>query len=51
MEEELVTIPHPVHTERKLNVYKTFRGRPGRLLNILCTSNLRPVSNGQDKKT
>ena len=35
---------YPVDTERKLNVHKTFRGRPGRLLNVLCTFNLRPVS-------
>ena len=37
---------YPVDTGRKLNVYKTFRRRPGRLLNILCTFNLRPVSTG-----
>ena len=36
----------PVDTGRKLNVYKTFKGRPGRLLNVLCTLNLRPVSTG-----
>ena len=29
-----------------LNVHKTFRRRPGRLLNVLCTFNLRPVSTG-----
>ena len=34
----------PVDTERKLNVHKTFRRRRGRLLNVLCTFNLRPVS-------
>ena len=34
----------PVDTRRKLNVHKTFRRRPGRLLNVLCTFNLRPVS-------
>ena len=34
----------PVDTERKLNEHKTIRTRPGRLLNILCTFNLRPVS-------
>ena len=34
----------PVDTGRKLNVHKTFRRRPGRLLNILCTFNLGPVS-------
>ena len=33
----------PVDTERKLNVYKTFRRRPGRLLSVLCTFNLRSV--------
>ena len=36
----------PVETGRKFNVYKTFRRRPGRLLNVLCTLNLRPVSMG-----
>ena len=37
---------YPVNTERKLNVHKTFRRRPGRLLNVLCTFNLHPVSTG-----
>ena len=36
----------PVDTGRKLNVHKTFRRRPGRLLNVLCTFNLRPVFTG-----
>ena len=36
----------PVDTGRKLNVHKTFRRRPGRLLNVLCTFNLCPVSKG-----
>ena len=36
----------PVDTGRKLNIHKTFRRRPGRLLNALCTFNLRPVSTG-----
>ena len=36
----------PVDTGRKLSVYKTFRRRPGRLLNVLCTFSLRPVSMG-----
>ena len=36
----------PVDTGSKLNVHKTFRRRPGRLLNVLCTFNLRPVSTG-----
>ena len=31
-------------TERKLNVHKTFRRRPGHLLNILYTFNLRNMS-------
>ena len=35
-----------VDTGRKLNVYKTFRRRPGRLLNVLCTFKLSPVSTG-----
>ena len=38
--------PYPVDTGRKLNVHKTFRRRPGRLLNVLCTFNLSPVSTG-----
>ena len=37
----------PVDTRRKLNVHKTFRRRPGRLLNVLCTFNLLPVSTGE----
>ena len=36
----------PVDTGRKLNVHKTFRRLPGRLLKALCTFNLRPVSTG-----
>ena len=35
---------YPVDTGRKLNVYKTSRRRPGGLLSVLCTFNLRPVS-------
>ena len=31
---------------RTLNVHKTFRRGPRRLLNVLCTFNLRPVSTG-----
>ena len=37
---------YPVDTGRKLNVHKTFRGRPEPLLNVLCTFNLRPVFTG-----
>ena len=40
----------PVDTGRKLNVYKTFRRCPGRLLNVLCTFTLRPVSTGMVAK-
>ena len=36
----------PVDTGGKLNVYKKFRRRPGRLLNVLCMFNLRSVSTG-----
>ena len=36
----------PVDTERKLNAHKTFRRRPERLLNVLCTFNLLPVFTG-----
>ena len=35
---------NPVDTGRKLNVHKTFRRRPGRPLNVLCTFNVRTVS-------
>ena len=42
---------NPVDTVRKLNEHKTFRRRPGRLLNVLCTFNLRPVSTGKVKET
>ena len=30
-----------------MNVHKTFRRRPGRLLNVLCRFNLRPVPRGK----
>ena len=30
---------NPVDTGRKLNEHKTFRRRPGRLLNVLCKFN------------
>ena len=30
-----------------MNVYKTLRSRLARLLNVLCTFNLRPVSTGK----
>ena len=33
-----------VEIGRKVNLRKTFRRRPGRLLNVLCTFNLRTVS-------
>ena len=37
----------PVETGRKLNVHATFRRCLGRLLNVLCTFNLCPVSTGR----
>ena len=37
---------YPLDKGRKLNVRKSFRGRHGGLLNVLCTLNLRPVSRG-----
>ena len=43
---KLALMCFPVGTGRKLNVHKTFRGHPGRLLNVLCMFNLRPVSLG-----
>ena len=36
----------PVDTQHRLNIHKTFRRHPGRLLNVLCKFNLRPVSMG-----
>ena len=36
----------PVDTGRKLNVHTTFSRHPGRLLKVLCTFNLRPLSTG-----
>ena len=36
----------PVDTWHKLNIHKTFRRLPGRLLNVLCEFNLRPVFTG-----
>ena len=42
-----VLILIPVDTGRKLNVHKTFIRRPGRLLDVLCTFNLRPVTRGE----
>ena len=38
------SINKPIDKGRKLNVHKTFRRRPGPLLNVLYTFNLRPVS-------
>ena len=43
-ENALMFVGISVDTGRKLKVHKTFRRRPGRLLNVLCTFNLRPVS-------
>ena len=40
----------PLDTGRKLNVHKTFRRRPGCLVNVLCTFNLRLVSRGKGLK-
>ena len=42
---------YPVDTGRKLNVHKTFGRRPGRLLNVLCTFNLRPLSTGYETQS
>ena len=47
---EEVYINNPLDTGRKLNVQKTFRRSPGRLLNVLCTFNLCPVSRGNRLK-
>ena len=45
----LKLVNYPVGIGRKLNLHKTFTRRPERLLNVLCTFNLRPVSNGYEK--
>ena len=45
---KIVVRLNPIDTGRKLNVHKTFRRRPGRLLNVLCTFSLRPVSTGNE---
>ena len=34
---------NPLNTGRKLNAHKTFSRSLGRLLNVLCTFNLRPL--------
>ena len=36
---------YPLDTRLKLNVLKTFRRRPGHLLNVLRTFNLHPIQN------
>ena len=41
--------PDPVDTECTLNVHKTFKRSPGRLLNVLRTFSFRPVSTGECK--
>ena len=45
-----MTYSNPVDTGRNLNVHNTFGRRPGHLLNVLCTFNLRPVSTGKGQK-
>ena len=37
---------YPLDTGRNLNVHKTFWKRPGNLMNVLFTFNLRPVFRG-----
>ena len=41
---EQLLFEYHVDTGRNLNVNKTFRGLAGRLLDVLCVFNLRPVS-------
>ena len=36
--------PVAASAARQLNVFKTFRRRPGRLMNVFCTFNLSSVS-------
>ena len=38
--------PFPLGTGQKLDVYKTFKIFPRRLLNVMCTFNLRSVTSG-----
>ena len=40
-------VHYPADTGRKLDVHKTSRRRPGRLLKVLCTFYLRPVLRGR----
>lgn len=35
---------YPVDTERDVNVHKTFTRSPGRVVNVVCTFNLCPMS-------
>ena len=44
---EVIADLNPVDTGRKLNVNKSFRRRPGRLLKVSCMFNLCPVSTGK----
>ena len=44
-----VVLRNPLYTGHKLNEYKTFKQRAGRLLNDLCTLNLQPISEGQKR--
>ena len=46
MKKTRMLIFFPVDTGRKLNVRKTLRRRPGRLLNVFYAFSLRPVSTG-----
>ena len=46
-ETHISRIIYSVDTGQELNVHKTFRRRPGRLLNVLCTSNSRPCLHGE----
>ena len=48
--QESLDTTRPLDTGRKLDVHKTFRRRPGRLLNVLWTFSLRPVSRGSELK-
>ena len=45
--ELLIHVLNPVDTGRKLNVHKMFKRHLGRLLNVLCTFDLHPVSTGK----
>ena len=51
MKQKLYVNINPLDTGCKWNVHKMFRRRPRRLLNVLCTFYLYPVSRGALRNT